>query len=304
MNPVRGIALKLLSVALFAVMVACVKAAREVVPAGQAVFFRAFIALVPVLVWALVIGQLRAAIVTKNVRGHVWRGVISASAMTCGFAALGMLPLPEVTAIGFSAPLLTTVLAVLLLGETVRVYRWSAVAIGFLGVAVMIAPRLTALGAGVSEAEALGALIALASAFLMALAIIHVRWLTRTEHTLAIVFWFHIACSVAALATLPFGWVMPDPYLWALLIGAGLTGGLGQIVLTLSYRLADASTLAPFDYSMMIYSLITAWALFGEIPSAQVLLGAAIVIAAGLFILMRERRLGLTKPAPLRRNTP
>ncbi|MEL6475541.1 MAG: DMT family transporter, partial [Pseudomonadota bacterium] len=270
----------------------------------QAVFFRAFIALVPVLVWALVIGQVRAAVVTRNMRGHVWRGVISAGAMTCGFAALGMLPLPEVTAIGFSAPLLTTVLAVFLLGETVRVYRWSAVAIGFLGVAVMIAPRLTALGAGVSEREANGAVIALASAFLMALAIVHVRWLTRTEHTLAIVFWFHIACSAAALATLPFGWVWPDAIVWWLLIGAGLSGGVAQIVLTLSYRLADASTLAPFDYSMMIYALITAWLLFGETPTTQVLLGAGIVIAAGLFILMRERRLGLTKPAPLRRNTP
>ena len=304
MNPVRGIALKLLSVALFAVMVACVKAARETVPAGETVFFRAFIALVPVLVWAAAQGRLRDAVATNNMRGHIWRGAISAAAMTTGFAAVGMLPLPEVTAIGFSAPLLTTVLAVFLLGETVRVYRWSAVGIGLIGVLVMIWPRLGTLGAGVTEREALGALIALTSAFLMALAIIHVRWLTRTESTMAIVFWFHIACSAVALATLPFGWVWPEPQVWAMLIGAGLTGGVAQIVLTLSYRQADASTLAPFDYSMMLYSLITAWLLFGELPTAPVLAGAAIVIGSGLFILMRERRLGLTKPAPLRRNTP
>lgn len=304
MTPTRGIALKLLSVALFALMVACVKAAREEVPAGEAVFFRSFLALIPVLGWAVAIGQLRQALTTQNLRGHFWRGVIGASAMMCGFAAVGMLPLPEVTAIGFSAPLLTTVLAVFLLGETVRVYRWSAVGIGLLGVLVMIWPRLSALAGGVTADEALGAMTALASAFLMALAVIHVRWLTRTENTMAIVFWFHIACSLVALASLPFGWVWPDATTWALLIGAGIFGGIAQIVLTVSYRLADASILAPFDYSMMLYTLLIAWALFGEVPTREVLIGAAIVIAAGLFILVRERKLGLTKPAPLRRNVP
>ncbi|MEM9737254.1 MAG: DMT family transporter, partial [Pseudomonadota bacterium] len=151
MNPVRGIALKLLSAALFAVMVACVKAARETVPAGEAVFFRAFIALLPVMIWAWALGQVREAVVTPNIRGHAWRGVISAAAMTSGFAAVGMLPLPEVTAIGFSAPLLTTILAVILLGETVRIYRWSAVIAGLIGVGVMMWPRLTALSGGVSD---------------------------------------------------------------------------------------------------------------------------------------------------------
>ncbi|MEM7505309.1 MAG: DMT family transporter [Pseudomonadota bacterium] len=304
MNPVRGILLKLLSVALFSIMVACVKAARETVPAGETVFFRSFLALIPVLVWALMQGQLRRAVVTANLRGHFWRGLIGASAMICGFAALGMLPLPEVTAIGFAAPLITTILAVFLLGETVRIYRWSAVGVGLLGVLIMIWPRLGALSDGLSTDEALGALLALAGAALMALAVIHVRWLTRTEHTLAIVFWFHVACSAVALLSLPLGWVWPSPTAWLLLIGAGLAGGVAQIFLTLSYRQADASTIAPFDYSMMIYALLIAWLIFGEVPERQVLIGSAIVIAAGLFILLRERKLGLTKPAPLRRNVP
>lgn len=304
MNPVRGILLKLISVALFAIMVACVKAARETIPTGETVFFRSFLALIPVLVWAAVQGQLRQAVTTSNLRGHFWRGVVGASAMVCGFAALGMLPLPEVTAIGFAAPLITTVLAVFLLGETVRIYRWSAVFVGLLGVLLMIWPRLGALQDGVTSAEALGALLALTAAGLMALAVIHVRWLTRTEHTLAIVFWFHVACSAVALLSLPFGWVWPGGVAWLLLIGAGLAGGIAQIFLTLSYRHADASTIAPFDYTMMIYALLIAWLIFGEVPEAQVLTGSAIVVGAGLFILLRERRLGLTKPAPLRRNVP
>lgn len=304
MNPVRGIALKLLSIALFAVMVACVKAARETVPAGETVFFRSFIALGPVMIWAACVGQIRDAVVTSNIRGHFWRGVVGASAMMFSFAALGFLPLPEVTAIGFSAPLMTTVLAVFLLGETVRIYRWSAVVVGFCGVMVMIWPRLGALGGGLSGDEAVGVVFALVAAGLMALAVIHVRWLARTERTLAIVFWFHVSCSLVALFTLPFGWVWPDASTWVVLIGAGVFGGLGQISLTFSYLSADASTLAPFDYTMMLFSLATGWFLFAEVPTGPVLAGAAIVIAAGLYILMRERRLGVAHPAPLRRNTP
>ncbi|MEM8793130.1 MAG: DMT family transporter [Pseudomonadota bacterium] len=304
MNPIRGIALKVTAVALFAVMVACVKAARESVPAGETVFFRSFIALLPVMLWAWVAGELRQAVFTSNIKGHAWRGVVGATAMVLSFSALGLLPLPEVTAIGFSAPLMTTVMAVFLLGETVRIYRWSAVVIGFCGVMVMIWPRLGGTGGEVTAEEGFGVLVALAAAFMMAFAVITVRLLARTEHTMAIVFYFHVCCSLAALVTVPWGWVWPDLATWGLLIGAGLFGGLGQIVLTHSYRHADASTIAPFDYTMMLFALATGWFLFDEVPTAPVLTGAAIVIAAGLYILMRERRLGLSAPAPLRRNTP
>lgn len=292
---VRGIVFKLLSVAVFAVMAACIKAARAEVPPGEAVFFRAAVALVPVLAYAAWRGVMADAVATRNLRGHAWRGVIGASAMGLSFAALGFLPLPEVIAIGFAAPLLATVLAVLLLGEVVRLYRWSAVLVGLAGVIVMVWPRLTVFGeAGAfSSGETIGALAALVAAGLMALAQIHVRWLTRTEPTMAIVFWFHVSCTVASLATLPFGWVWPSATGWALLVAAGLTGGVAQILVTESYRNADASTLAPFDYSSMLYGLAIGFFVFGEVPSATILLGAAIVIAAGLFILFRERRLGL-----------
>jgi len=294
LNPVRGILLKLASVALFSVMAACVKAARDVAPAGEAVFFRSFVALLPVLAYAAWRGPIREAVVTRNIRGHFWRGVVGASAMACGFTALGLLPLPEVIAIGFAAPLIATVLAVFLLGEVVRAYRWTAVVIGLIGVMVMVWPRLTLIrGAGLSDAAAVGAAFALSGAFLMALAQIQVRWLTRTEATLAIVFWFHIACSVAALVTLPFGWIWPNGQTWLLLITAGLFGGTAQIFLTESYRQAEASTIAPIDYASMLFGLGIGYFVFAEVPSALVLGGAAIVIAAGLFILMRERRLGI-----------
>ncbi|MEM1385436.1 MAG: DMT family transporter [Pseudomonadota bacterium] len=292
--PVRGIALKCASVAIFSVMAAAVKAAQAEVPAGEAVFFRAFLALPVVVAYAWARGRLAAATSTRNLRAHAIRGVIGAAGMGVSFTALGLLPLPEVIAIGFAAPLLATVMAVFLLGEVVRAYRWSAVFIGLIGVIVMIWPRLTVLRDGFgSDLEAIGTITALVAAFLMALAQIHVRWLARTEPVLAIVFWFHVSCSLGALLTLPFGWVWPSAEVWLLLIVSGVFGGTAQIFLTESYRHADASTVAPFDYTSMIYGLLIGYFIFGEAPEVAVLLGASIVIGAGLFILWRERQLGI-----------
>jgi drug/metabolite transporter (DMT)-like permease len=293
-NQVRGILLKLLSVAVFSAMAACIKAAREDVPAGETVFFRAFLALVPVLAWAAYTRHLRDAVVTRNLRGHFWRGLVGGCSMGLSFAALGLLPLPEAIAISFASPLLATVLAVFLLGEVVRLYRWTAVLVGLVGVLVMVWPRMTMIGtASLTDGATLGAALALVAAFLTALAQIHVRWLTRTEPTIAIVFWFHVTVSVGSLATIPFGWVWPDGTTWTLLIAAGLCGGVAQILVTASYRLADASTIAPFDYSSMLYGLAIGFFVFGEVPDWLVIAGSGIVIASGLFILERERRLGL-----------
>lgn len=293
MSPLQGIALKVVAIAIFAVMSACVKAVRDLAPAGEAVFFRSFLALIPVIAYAGWRGRIAETVLTGNVRGHFWRGVIGAAGMIMSFAALGLLPLPEVIAISFAAPLLTVVLAVFLLGETVRLYRWSAVLVGLVGVGVMVWPRLTLIGAGVDQAATTGAGLMLAAAFLMALAQIHVRWLARTEPTLAIVFWFHVSCSVVALTTVPFGWVWPDGGLWALLFAAGITGGVAQIIMTESYRHADASTLAPFDYTAMLWGLLIGWFVFGEQADEWVLVGAGVVIAAGLAIVWREHQLGL-----------
>ncbi len=296
-RPLQGIFLKLASVALFSVMAACIKAAREEAPAGETVFFRAAVALVPVLAYAAWIGALREAVVTRNLKGHFWRGAIGCTAMGLNFAALGLLPLPEVVAITFAAPLFATVLAVLLLGETVRLYRWSAVAVGLLGVIVMVWPRLTVVREGgleaLSDGAALGAALMLCGAFLMALAGIQVRWLTRTEPTLAIVFYFHVSATLASLLTIPFGWAWPTGETLALLVAAGLFGGVAQILVTESFARADASVIAPFDYSAMLYGLLIGWLVFDEVPQPIVFLGAGIVVAAGLFILYRERRLGL-----------
>jgi drug/metabolite transporter (DMT)-like permease len=215
------------------------------------------------------------------------------------FMCLAYIPLPEALAIGYASPLITVVLAALVLGETVRIYRWSAVIIGFLGILIILLPRLSfgseALAAA-NPRETIGALAALASAFTAAFAMVLIRRLITTESTPSIVVYFSLIASGFALLSLPLGWVWPTSWEASLLILAGLLGGVGQILMTESYRHADASTIATFDYSGMIWGLLVGTLIFGEQAEAIVLIGMAIVIAAGLFIIWRERHIGLARP--------
>ena len=316
-NPARGIALKLASILLFTVMAALIKFGREMVPTGEAVFYRSFFALPPILIWALWRGRLHEAFRVNDRLAHLNRGLVGMAGMSCGFAALGFLPLPEVIAIGYAAPLMATALAALVLGERVRLVRWTAVLVGFSGVLVMLWPRLTVLpgvgGGDVTDAEALGAWIALMGAGFVALAMIQIRRMTRTETTLSIVFWFTVISTVVALATLPMGWAWPGlsgefrgrgGWTLAALVAAGLLGGTAQILMTESYRQADASTLAPMDYTSMVYGLAIGYVVFAEVPGWSVLIGASIVIAAGVLIIWRERRLGLDNARARAARTP
>ncbi|KQI73720.1 hypothetical protein AN191_02320 [Loktanella sp. 5RATIMAR09] len=294
MQPLRGIIFKVLSVCMFMGMASLVKAASVDVPPGQAVFFRSFFALPIILGWLAIRHELRDGWKTKNPMGHFWRGLVGTSAMGLGFTGLGLLPLPEVTAIGYAAPLLVVVFAAMFLNENVRAFRLSAVAMGMVGVLIVLSPRLS-VGAGLNHSETLGAIVVLMGAVLAALAQVFVRKLVATETTAAIVFWFTITSSVMALFTLPWGWVVPTWQIAVMLVMAGLLGGVGQILLTSSYRYADASLVAPFDYSSMILALLIGYFIFDEVPTGTMLIGAGIVIAAGVLIIWRERKLGLQR---------
>lgn len=294
MQPLRGIGFKLLSVMAFMTMASLIKAASVDVPPGQAVFFRSLFALPVVLGWLWIRQDLRHGWRSRNPMAHVWRGFVGTAAMGLGFTGLGLLPLPEVTAIGYAAPLLVVIFAAMFLGEEVRAFRLTVVALGLLGVVIVIAPRLS-LQADMQTAETLGAIVVLMGAVLAALAQVFVRRMVATESTAAIVFWFTVTSVIMSLLTLPWGWVLPGPAVLAMLIFAGLLGGLGQIFLTTSYRHADASLVAPFDYSSMIFALIIGYLVFDEVPTGQMLSGAAIVISAGVLIIWRERYLGLQR---------
>ncbi|MCC6863664.1 MAG: DMT family transporter [Rhodobacteraceae bacterium] len=297
MRPLRGIALKIGSVLMFIVMSSMIKATAQHIPPGQSVFFRSFFTMPGILTWLAMRGELSTGLLSANPLGHVWRGSAGTLAMGLGFAGLAYLPLPEVTAIGYAAPLLTVIFAAIFLNEEVHAFRISCVAFGLTGILVVLTPRLTVLRDGAGQTEALGAMLVLGGAIFAALAHVFVRKLVQTERTTTVVFWFSVTASGMSLVTLPFGWVIPTPSEAALLVSCGLLGGLGQILLTSSYREADASLVAPFDYASIVFAIAIGYFVFAEIPTATTLTGAALVITAGIMIILREWKLGKDRAA-------
>ena len=295
MSPLRGIILKVLSVCVFVAMSSLIKATSDSVPPGQAVFFRSLFAIPVIGVWLALRGELHTGLRTKNPMGHVWRGLVGTTSMGLGFAGLGLLPLPEVTAIGYAAPILVVIFAAMFLGEDVRLFRLLMVAFGLVGVLVVLSPRLQIDPTTADSRETLGALVVLLSAVFSALAAVFVRRLVQTETTSAIVFYFSITATVMSLLTLPWGWAVPTPEVAALLILAGLLGGVGQILMTTAYRHADASLIAPFEYTSMLLAIIVGYTVFGEVPVATTLAGGAMIVIAGILIILRERQLGIER---------
>jgi len=295
-NTLTGIGLKVASVAVFVGMSTSIKLAGDI-PAGEIVFFRSFFAVFPVLALFAWRGELRTALSTKHPFSHIARGIVGVGAMSLGFFALTRLPLPEAITLNYAQPLLVVVFSALFLGEAIRVYRWSAVAVGLIGVVIVSWPKLTLFteGAGLGDREAIGVVAALASASISAVALLLVRRLVRTEKSATIVLWFSLTASAIALASIPFGWQVPTWQQAALLITAGFCGGLAQVLMTESYRHAEASTVAPFEYTSMILGIASGYLAFGELPTIHTIVGGAIVIGAGIFIIWREHRLGIER---------
>jgi drug/metabolite transporter (DMT)-like permease len=306
MNLYKAIFLTLLSALLFAAMSALVRFSGAIAPVGQVVFFRAFFAIFPVLLIYALRRELYAAIHTKRPLGHVGRGLFGVGGMFCNFASLARLPLVDATAFSFTSPLITVVFAAIFLKERVRIYRWSAVIVGFIGVLVMLWPQFdpSHFSGSAGQVAAIGSLFAIAAALFNAGAVIQTRRLTDTEATPSIVFYFSLICSIGGLLTLPFGWIWPQPVELMALVSTGLLGGLAHIFLTESYRHAPQSVVAPFGYTSMIWALVLGYVFFGEVPATLVFIGAAIVAGAGLFVIHRERQLGLHRPPEPPAGTP
>lgn len=284
--------------------------AFSVYPVAQIVFFRSAFALLPVLLWLLLRGDFPRALHTRRFGGHLLRSLAGVGSMFCIFAAYALLPLADATAIGYASPLMIVVLASLFLGERMTALRWGAVCVGFAGVLMMLWEHLGQGGASDHPRSATGAMLMLSAAFLIAIAMIQTRRLTRTEDTGAITFYFQSTTTVAsgfvllAAALWPAAapaaglihaqaWIMPSPADWAPLIAIGLLGGVGQILMTQGYRHADASVLATFDYSSLLFAVAIGFVVFGDVPGTSVMIGAVIVISAGLAVVWQESR-----PAP------
>ncbi len=295
-NAMAGIGFKLSSVCVFLGMSSLLKASDDI-PTGELVFFRSFFAILPIIVYLIARGELGVGLVTKHPISHLWRGLVGTGGMFFGFFALTQLPLPESIAISYATPLLIVVFSAVFYHEQVRLYRWSAVLVGLVGVIIIIWPRFTVFSGGVENMSAatLGAVSALIACCFAATAMMLVRKLVQTERSATIVLYFSVASSIIGLGTLPFGWVMPTPGQFALLATAGILGGIAQILLTESYRHADMSVVAPFEYASLILSIIIGYFFFRDIPTIEMLVGGLIVVGSGLFIIYREHKLGIER---------
>jgi drug/metabolite transporter (DMT)-like permease len=305
MNPRLGILLKLGAVTAFVVMAALIKSTEGRVPPGEVVFFRSLFAFPVIIAWLAWSRQLRVGLTTRNPMSHFWRGVIGTSAMGLGFAGLPLLPLPELTALSYAAPILTVIFAAMFLGEQVRIFRLTAVGLGMVGVMIVLAPQLTAVSDGhLGATQALGAILVLMSATFAALAQIFLRKMVATERAATVVFYFTLSSTLFSLLTIPFRWVFPSGRDAAILILAGLFGGVGQGLLTSAYRFAHASVVAPFDYASMLFAIAIGYFIFAEVPTGMTLIGAGLIVVAGILIIWRETRLGLDRDKPRKASTP
>jgi drug/metabolite transporter (DMT)-like permease len=276
----HGIYFKLSSLVLFCTMDAMVKALGDTYGSFQLMLFRSAIALIPVAVLIWRAGGLK--IVRAN---RPWlqaaRVIIGFGSLLGFFYVFPRMPLVDAYAISFAAPLFMVALSVPLLREPVGWRRWSAVAIGFFGVLIMLDPW----GMEVHPIS----LILLAATFCYALSTILVRLLSRHDHDIVTLFWFALAASAVSLFGAIPEWRWPSPMDWVWLIVLGLLGGVAQILITRAWRLAPAAVLAPFDYTSIVLAVLFGYLWFHEEPSWTVWYGLPLVIGSGLYILHRER---------------
>lgn len=290
MNASAGIAMKVMAALSSTLMLACVKQLDGAIPVGEVIFFRSLLALVPLLIWLRIQGSVLDGIRTRNIGGHVVRGLAGTGGLYFSYLSLLYISLTDATAINYAAPLFTVLLAALLLREKVRHHRWVAVFMGFTGILVMFSGHLSLTQQGsFSLSASAGILLALMAAFCTACALVQIRFLNGKEKPGAIAFWFAITTALTSLVTLPAGWKVPQGNQLALLVGCGLLGGITQILMTLSLRYAEASLLAPFDYTTLIWSVAVGYLLLGNLPDSATVVGAILVVTGGLYAVLYER---------------
>lgn len=286
--PWRGIALRMLSGLLFAVMVVMVKAVSEDVPLGEIVFFRSAFAMIPLVVFLRLRGEFPSGLRSQRPLGHVLRSLFGATAMFTSFAAIARLPVAEATLIGYLSPVLTAVAGMILLGERATVFRVGGIALGLAGVAVLVWPELG--GGEMDERRLAGLALGVLTAILTSLALAMTRSLARSgESPGAIAFYFALCSALAGLATLPGGWPMPSAQTLMFLVLAGIFGGFAHIAMTLAFRYAEASRLAPFEYVALIWAVLSDLVIFGLPLASAFFLALPLVLGGAVFAAMERR---------------
>jgi drug/metabolite transporter (DMT)-like permease len=287
-TPSLGIALRILSGLLFAMMAMFVKALSDHVPLGQIVFFRSAFALIPLVIFLWLRSEFPAGLSTKRPLGHLLRSTFGALAMFTSFASISRLPLAEATLLGYLSPVFTSIAAFTILGERSTIWRIGGIALGISGVIALVWPELG--GGDFDLPRLVGYGLGLLTGVLTAFAMIMVRSLSRTESPGAIAFYFVIASMFGGILTLPLGWTIPDLQSLTLLVLAGIFGGLAHIAMTLSFRHAEASRLAPFEYLAIFWPMLADLMIFRLPISSAFLVALPLVFGSAAIAAMEGRR--------------
>ena len=267
-----------LSVCTFSVMDLLVKWSSDY-PTGEVLFFRGFFGLLPTY-FLIPKNKLKTFYTTERSKEHLFRCLMGLMALIAIVIALRELPLAVVVSLSYAAPLFITVLSIFLLSEKVGVFRWLAVLIGFVGVVIIAEPGFK----GMNYLYFLPLIFCIGMAFVT----ITIRKLSTTEPIWLISIFFTITISIAGLATIPMGWIMPNFQDFILLALIGVTGGSANLFLTQSYKLSEVSLVAPLKYLALIFAIIFGYLIWNEIPTIKTLIGASLVVLASLIIFRRE----------------
>lgn len=296
LSPIQtGIALRLTSVLLFAGLNICIRLSAADVPLGELIFFRSFVALIPLGIYLWMRGDLLTGFRTKYPMGHAIRSLFGCISMATSFISMSYLPLANATALAFITPMVTVIAAIIVLKERPKLAVYLALTMGFTGILVMLSPAMRS--TGLDHNTLIGGVAGIIAAISTAAVITQVKKLTKTEQPATIALYFAITCSIVGLMTLPLGWAVPD-MAWSLphgtpmvaLVMGGLLGGVAQILMTEAFARAPASTLAPFEYTSMMWALLADIIIFSVWPGPQTLVGSALIVGAAALVAVSTRR--------------
>lgn len=288
-DAVRGILWMVLASICFAGMHAVIKkVALTGIHPFETAFFRLLFGMLPIIPFFVTDGL--KPLKTKRLGLLTLRGVLNSAAMMCYFTALAIAPLAQVTALGFSAPIFATVLAVLFLGEVVRLRRWTAILLGFAGTLVILRPGVIAIE--------LGPLLVVISSLIWGACMIIIKRLSATESSATITVYMSLVMMPIILVPASFVWTWPGPEQWALLVGLGILGGGAQLSMAQALKMADTHVVGPVDFVRLIWVTALGYLFFNELPDMFVWIGGAMILGSTAYIAYREHMLGREKAAP------
>ena len=253
----------------------------ETYPVGEVLFSRSLVALATMAIFILPSPGL-TVFRTSRLRAHAMRATSQVGSQTMLLIAFSLMPLAGATAIMFSSPIFSTLASSYFLNERVGTVRWSVLLIGFLGVLVIAQPG--------ADSFQIGALFALGNAILFGTVVAGVRGMSSTESTETLIMYQLTLLTLVYALFLPFGFVMPTGFAALVMIGAGVGNGAAQYLWTRAIHLAPTSAVVPFQYIQLVWAMLLGFAIWGDLPTAALLLGSAIVIASGMFLFWHETR--------------